>query len=171
MKTNHVIIASYNHEWKKEFEKIKDEIISALGSLALSVEHVGSTAVEGLSAKPIIDIDVVIENSSKLNEVIDKLADIGYIHEGNLGIEDREAFGYENKNHLMLHHLYVCPKNSKELKRHIAFRDYLKNHPEDVKEYSKIKKQGAKLYPFDIEKYIEYKSDFIKRLYDKISVS
>lgn len=169
MKTEFVEVVPYNPNWKIEFNKIADEIKNTLGKLIVSIEHIGSTSVEGLSAKPIIDIDIVIKDNSFLNEVIEKLSNVGYIFEGDLGIKDRYAFKYESKPDLMLHHLYVCPINSKELKRHIVFRDYLRNHPESIKEYSRIKEQGAKLYPNDIDKYIQYKSDFIEKIYNKIN--
>ena len=68
------------------------------------------------------------------------------------------------------HHLYVCPQDSAELKRHIAFRDYLRTHPETVREYSRIKEEGATLYPYDIEKYIEHKSPFIENVYREIGI-
>ena len=160
-----VIVKKYNPQWKTDFEQIKSEIISALGELALSVEHVGSTSVEGMSAKPIIDIDVVISSNAVLPAVIEKLSSIGYIHEGNLGIEGREAFKYENKPHLQEHHLYVCPENSPELFRHITFRNYLRSHPEAAAEYSSVKEEAARLYPDDIEKYIQYKSPCIEQFY------
>ena len=115
MKTKRVIVERYNPEWKREFEKIRSEIMAAASDLILSVEHVGSTSVEGLSAKPCIDIDVVIEDESLLGEIIARLSAVGYAHEGNLGIPGREAFKYSDKPHLMTHHLYVCPKNSPEL--------------------------------------------------------
>ena len=149
---------------------IKDELTSALGQLAIGIEHVGSTSVEGLSAKPIIDIDVVIKDYSVLKEVVSALGAIGYRHEGNLGIEGREAFKYDGKDHLRKHHLYVCPTDSPELKRHIAFRDYLRTHSDAVREYSHIKQEGAKRYPNDIERYIEYKSPFIEKIYAKMKV-
>ena len=168
MKTNNVTISSYDKNWENEFKKIKFEIKKILGNFALSIEHIGSTSVEGLSAKPIIDIDIVIKDNSVLNDVIEKLAINGYIFEGDLGIKDRFAFRYENKPQFMLHHLYVCPKNSAELKRHLKFRDYLRTHPNDMKNYEKVKLQGAKLYPNDIDKYIEYKSDFIESIYAKL---
>ncbi|MBD5549901.1 MAG: GrpB family protein [Lachnospiraceae bacterium] len=165
MKTKHVIVEPYNEIWPKEFEKIKAEIEPALANLCLGFEHIGSTSVIGLSSKPIIDIDVVIENYFVFPEVIKKLNSIGYIHEGDLGIKDREAFKYADKPHLLQHHLYVCPKDSKELQRHITFRDFLRSHPESIKEYSKIKEEAAKLYPDSIEKYMEYKSPCIAKLY------
>ena len=170
MKTKHIVVLPYKEQWKQDFQKIKEEIQCALGQMAISIEHVGSTSVQGLSAKPIIDIDVVIEDSSVLPSVLASLAEIGYQHEGDLGIAGREAFRYEGKDHLQEHHLYVCPKDSPELKRHIAFRDYLRTHPDAVQEYSRIKEEGAKTYPHDIEKYIEYKTHFIERIYSEIGI-
>lgn len=170
MRIKHVIVLPYDEQWERDFLRIKDEIQDALGQLALTIEHVGSTSVHGLSAKPIIDIDVVIEDSSVLGSVIASLAKIGYRHEGNLGIVGREAFKYEGKDHLHKHHLYVCPKDSAELKRHIAFRNYLRSHPEAVGEYSLVKEEGTRIYPYDMEKYIEHKTPFTERIYKEIGI-
>ena len=170
MVTKHVVVLPYDKQWKQDFLQIKDELQNALGELALRIEHVGSTSVQGLSAKPIIDIDVVIKDYSVFDDVVSALRSIGYRHEGNLGIEGREAFKYDSKEHLRQHHLYVCPQDSAELKRHIAFRDYLCNHRETVCEYSRIKEEGATLYPYDIEKYIEHKSPFIEKVYREIGI-
>ena len=170
MNKKHVVVMPYDESWKQAFTNIKSELEAALGNMALRIEHVGSTSVEGLSAKPIIDIDVVIKDTSMLEPVISALATIGYTHEGDLGIPGREAFKYEGKEHLMKHHLYVCAKDSDELKRHLAFRDYLRSHPEAVKEYSRVKTEGAQLYPYDIDKYIEHKSPFIENIYAKINL-
>lgn len=170
MITKHVVVLPYDEHWTRDFCEIKSEIQEALDQLALVIEHVGSTSVHGLSAKPIIDIDVVIKDYSMLDAVISALERIDYHHEGNLGIAGREAFKYEGKNHLRKHHLYVCPRDSEELKRHIAFREYLRSHPEAVREYSRIKEEGAALYPFDIEKYIEHKSPFVEKIYSEIGI-
>lgn len=165
MRTGQVIVLPYQASWKTDFEKIKKEIEITLGSLAIGIEHIGSTSVEGLSAKPCIDMDVIIESESFLPATIRRLEKIGYFHEGNLGIEGREAFCYTDKPHLIAHHLYVCPKNSKELHRHLVFRDFLRNNPEAVKKYSAVKEKAAKLFPDDIGKYIAYKSPCIEELY------
>ena len=170
MVTKHVIVLPYDKAWEKDFIDIKVELQKVLGELALSIEHVGSTAVQGLSAKPIIDIDVVIRNYAEFDAVASGLREIGYRHEGNLGIVGREAFKYDGKDHLRKHHLYVCPQDSAELKRHIAFRDYLRSHPEAVRAYSRIKEEGARLYPHDVEKYIEHKSPFIEKIYREIGI-
>ena len=169
MSKKRVIVAPYDEQWKEEFKKIEKELMMVLDGLVLRIEHVGSTSVEGLSAKPIIDIDVVIEDYDVFAEVVEALDSIGYRHEGNLGIEGREAFKYDGKEHLMKHHLYVCTKDSKELKRHLFFRDYLRLHQDAVLEYSRIKEEGARLFPEDIDKYIEHKSPFIEGIYKKIN--
>jgi len=150
MGTKRVVVMPYDEAWPNDFIKIRDEIKEVLGDLALRIEHVGSTSVRGLSAKPIIDIDVVIRDRQVLDEVVSALAEIGYCHEGDLGIPGREAFKYDGKEHLRKHHLYVCTQDCAELKRHIVFRDYLRSHPEALREYSRIKEEGAKLYPDDI---------------------
>lgn len=170
MKTKHVVVLPYDEAWADRFAEIKTEIEAALGELAFRIEHVGSTAVPGLSAKPIIDLDVVIRDSSAFHAAAAALEAIAYQHEGDLGIAGREAFRYDGKDHLQKHHLYVCAQNSAELKRHLAFRDYLRTHPEAVCEYSRIKEEGAALYPYDIDGYIEHKTPFIRRIYQKIGL-
>lgn len=164
-----VIVLPYDEAWKSSFVKIRDEIKDALGDLALRIEHVGSTSVEGLAAKPVIDIDVIIKDNTLLNDVIAALEKAGYFHEGDLGIKGREAFGYQDKEHLMKHHLYVCPEDSPELKRHISFRDYLRSHPEAVKKYGRIKEEAAALYPDDIDKYMKHKAPVITKIYEEMN--
>lgn len=165
MRTKKVIVLPYDAAWRSAYEKIKGEIEGTLGDLIIGIEHIGSTSVEGMSAKPCIDIDVIIEDHSAFAAVVEGLKEIGYIHEGDLGIKDREAFKYADKPHLMTHHLYVCPKYSEELHRHISFRDFLRSDPEAVKRYSLIKEKAAELYPNDINGYIAYKSPCIEELY------
>ena len=165
MRTKRVTVVPYDEAWESAFEEIKKEIEAVIGNMILGIEHIGSTSVKGLSAKPCIDIDVVIKDYSIFGELVDKLAAIGYIHEGNLGIKDREAFKYADKPHLMMHHLYVCPQYSEELRRHITFRDFLRHNAEAVKQYSLVKEEAAELFPDDIDKYIEYKTPCIEKLY------
>ena len=165
MRTKRVVVVSYDEAWKNAFEEIKTDIEAEIGALIIGIEHVGSTSVEGMSAKPCIDIDVIIKNYSVFDEIVRKLGAIGYIHEGDLGIKDREAFKYADKSHLMTHHLYVCPRDSEELHRHIAFRDFLRKNPEAVKEYIMVKEKAAALFPDEIEQYIAFKAPCIEELY------
>lgn len=165
MRTTKVTVLPYDSAWKTAFEEIRKEIEEAVGDLIVGMEHVGSTSVEGMSAKPCIDLDVVIADDSRLPAVISGLEAIGYIHEGDLGIKGREAFKYTNKPYLQNHHLYVCPRDSEELHRHLTFRDYLKTHPEAVAAYSRVKETAARLYPDSIDGYMAYKSPCIEELY------
>ena len=166
MKTKNVVVEKWNLKWKDEFERIVDSLGEDVIYNSVKIEHIGSTSVEGLSAKPIIDLDIVIENDKF--EIIKRLLnDKGYKHEGDLGIEGREAFSYSGKEELMTHHLYVCPKDSEELFKHITFRDFLKNNSALASEYSKVKEQAAVLYPDDIDKYMEFKSEIIEKIYKK----
>jgi GrpB-like predicted nucleotidyltransferase (UPF0157 family) len=165
METAKVVVVPYDAGWKSAFEEIKKEIEQAVGDLIIGIEHVGSTAVEGLSAKPCIDIDVIIRDYAIFDAVVDGLEAIGYIHEGNLGIKDREAFRYTDKPNLQKHHLYVCPRQSEELRRHITFRDFLRSNPEAAKKYGAAKETAARLFPDDMDQYIQYKSPCIEELY------
>ena len=166
MRTKSVVVEKWNPKWKDEFERIVDSLGEDVIYNSVKIEHVGSTSVEGLSAKPIIDLDIVIENDKF--EIIKRLLnDKGYKHEGDLGIEGREAFSYSGKEELMTHHLYVCPQDSKEFFRHIIFRNFLKNNPDLAAEYSNVKEQAAVLYPDDIDKYMEFKSKIIEKIYKK----
>ena len=143
MRTTKVIVLPYDASWKEDFEAIRKEIEGVIGNLIIGIEHVGITSVEGMSAKPCIDIDVIIKDYDIFDDVVNKLEDIGYLHEGDLGIKDREAFAYSGKEHLMTHHLYVCPQYSAELHRHITFRDFLRNNPDAVRKYSAVKEEAS----------------------------
>ena len=168
MRTEHVVVCRYDPEWKQRFTELKEKLGRALGDIALRIEHVGSTSVEDMAAKPIIDIDVVIKDDTALPKAVSALKEAGYFHEGDLGIKGRDAFSYIGPEKLPAHHLYVCPEDSDELARHIAFRNWLRSHPDEAKVYSDIKERGARMYPYNIDGYIEYKSSFIADVYAEI---
>jgi len=88
-----VTVVEYDPAWSTQFETLRSIVLSAVGDIAVVVEHVGSTSVPGLAAKPIIDIDVVVASAADVPVAIERLAVIGYEHRGNLGVEGREAFG------------------------------------------------------------------------------
>lgn len=169
MKTKAVIVSPYDPQWASEFEKLSSFLKSVLGFLAIDIHHVGSTSVPGLAAKPILDVDVVIKDRSELNEVIQRLATIGYRHEGDLDIPGREAFKYDTTP-FMAHHLYVLSQDAQELKRHLAFRDHLRSHPQDRDAYGAVKLIAAKAHPKDIDAYIADKNDIIQIIYKTLKL-
>ena len=161
-----IVVVPYNPNWVEEFKKIEKELLVVISDVVLSIEHVGSTSVVGLHAKPIIDIDIVVDNDMFII-VKEKLKEIGYQHVGDLGIESREAFSYKNKEYLMEHHLYVCNKDASELKRHTTFRDYLRKHDNERDRYNQIKIEMAKKFPHDIDNYLLGKESVILDIYKK----
>ena len=168
--TRTIEIVDYDPAWAEAFAGISRAVAAALGPLALRIEHVGSTAVPGLGAKPIIDLDVVIESTAVLPPVVEALETLGYTHEGDGGIAGREAFGREaatvpadgSGRAWPAHHLYVCPGDSEELRRHLRFRDYLRGHPEAAARYDALKRDLARRHANDIDAYVEGKSAFVE---------
>lgn len=164
-----VRIEEYNPEWPKAYKMIESVILEKLDGLLLRIEHVGSTSIPNLAAKPIIDIDIVIESMDYLPRVTEELEQLGYIHEGNLGIAGREAFArrddqvpYSRDVRVKHeHHLYVCDKESQELQRHIMFRDILRKQPLLVSEYAKLKMELSQKFKNDRSAYTDGKTEFI----------
>lgn len=159
---NPVIIVDYDPNWPRLFQSFSKRIADALGHMAAVVEHVGSTAVPGLAAKPIIDIDVLLTSETMLPVAIERLASLGYIYRGDLGVPEREAFFAPAGD--PPHHLYVCPPCSAEFRRHVAFRDYLRAHPKDARTYSDLKIALAERFREDRPAYNNAKAEFVTEL-------
>ncbi|UOQ44879.1 GrpB family protein [Halobacillus salinarum] len=172
---NGITLIDHDPSWSDEFNKIKHVIESHLQSFVLSIEHIGSTSIKGLSAKPILDIDLVISETNLFPQVCTKLRNLGYYHEGDLGIEGREVFGRENlhvpkdgsHSIWMDHHLYVCTEDSKELKRHLAFRNYLRQNTEAAYAYEELKKRLVRNSK-DRATYTSGKSKFVETILKEI---
>ena len=159
---NPLIVLSYDANWPGLFQSLRKRIADALGDMAAAIEHVGSTAVPDLAAKPIIDIDVLLASETMLPAAIERLESLAYIHRGNLGIPEREAF--LAPAHHPPHHLYVCPPCSGEFQRHKAFRDYLRAHPKDDKIYGDLKIALAKRFRENRPAYNTAKGEFVEEL-------
>ena len=130
--------------------------------MAAAIEHVGSTAVPDLAAKPIIDIDALLASETMLTAATERLASLGYIHRGNLGIPEREAFRAPAND--PPHDLYVCPPCRAEFGRHMAFRDYLRSHPKEAKVYGDLKIALAERFREDRPAYNTAKTEFVAEL-------
>jgi len=166
---NKIIVAEYSKEWPFAFESLKEVYKGFLSDLIIDIQHVGSTSIPGLAAKPILDIDLIIANRHLLNPVIIRLEKLGYEYQGDLGIPDREAFrNLSDRTPLdgsgriwQKHHLYCCTKNSISLRNHLQFRDFLLENPEKAKQYGVLKQQLVSQDPFDMDRYAELKTPFI----------
>src|SRR5262249_30207746 len=114
-----VVITDYDPSWPSLFASLDNSVAAALGPVLVRVEHVGSTAVPGIPAKPIIDLDVVVQPAD-MAEAVRRLSGLGYVHRGDLGVTGREAFAAPAGT--PDHHLYVCPVGSPALAQHLRFR-------------------------------------------------
>lgn len=162
---NEVVVLDYDPGWPRVFEELRSILWPAVSDIAISIEHVGSTAVPGLAAKPVIDIDVVVPEGD-VPTGIKRISDLGYEHRGDLGIPSREAF--RRPPGTPRHHLYLCPSGSPALANHIAIRDYLRADASAAIEYGKLKKRLARRFPRDIDAYIEAKTDYLVAILRKV---
>jgi GrpB-like predicted nucleotidyltransferase (UPF0157 family) len=147
---------------------LRAPIAGALAALAIEIVHVGSTAVPGLAAKPVIDLNVRLRAAEDLPAVIERLARLGYVHEGDLGIVGREAFatppGYATHDH----HLYVCAPDRGGHDDQIAFRDYLRAHPKTALAYARLKRTLAARHRNDRGAYANAKAGFVKAVLERV---
>jgi GrpB-like predicted nucleotidyltransferase (UPF0157 family) len=163
------LVHDYDDRWPRQFEKIRDLLAEALHGLSLRIEHVGSTSIPGMTAKPIIDLVVVIEPGS-LGYVTKALGGLGFRHEGDLGIPGREAFRPVEGStaaDLPRHHLYVCPIGNRSLEEQLAFRDYLREHPEEARRLSEHKRALCIEHDNDKPRYISGKSEMVREIIRK----
>jgi GrpB-like predicted nucleotidyltransferase (UPF0157 family) len=153
-----IVIVEYDPRWPGIFKQLRNRIAAALGPLVSRIEHIGSTAVPNLPAKPIIDLDVVIASRNDLPTVIRRLEPLGHRHQGDLGVPGREAFTTAPDTYP--HHLYVCAADSAALARHLAFRDLLRADPETARAYGELKRALAVRFRNDRAAYTDAKTAF-----------
>lgn len=161
-----VEVVDYRPEWEKDYKEEAKKIKQVLGKNCVSIEHIGSTAVKGMKAKPIIDIMPVVKKLSAVDEVHEELEALGYVCKGENGIADRRFFVKGGENPIFHVHIFE-ERNKNEIGRHLAVREYLRNHPEDVKEYSELKSHLAAEYPENIDDYCSGKADYLNGLEKK----
>lgn len=156
-----VELAEYDPAWPERFRALAERAASALGGMVLAVEHVGSTSVPGLAAKPVIDLDVVVRPED-LPAAIQRLGGLGYLHRGELGIPGRHAFRPPPGE--AKHHLYLCVPDSPGLREHLLFRDRLRSDPPAAAEYAALKRRLAEQHRDDPEAYQQAKRACIDAL-------
>ena len=163
-----IVILDYQPAWANQFELLKAVYQSRLGGLVAQVEHVGSTAVPGLAAKPVLDIDLIAENPQMLPAITTALEKLGYGPRGELGIAGRFAFARltgsapeDGTDRLWpAHHLYVCVRGSIALRNHLLFRDALRGDAALTGRYAALKHALAATSG-NMDAYVRGKTAFI----------
>jgi len=159
---NPIVVVPYDPAWPSAFEQLRRVIWPAVADVATSIEHVGSTSVPGLAAKPVIDITVVVPAVDDVASAIEGLAGLGYVHSDDLGVIGREAF--QSPHQAPRHHVYLCPRGSLALRNHLVVRDHLRTHPDDAARYGALKLQLAGQYRDDVAAYTAGKTETILRI-------
>ena len=158
-----VRVTVYNPEWAAQFEAEALKIRAVLGAELLAVHHIGSTAVPGLSAKPVIDIMPVVRDITRLDSFTAAFADLGYEAMGEYGIPGRRYF--RKGGALRTHQIHAFQADNRhDIERHLAVRDYLRACPDLAGEYGALKMRLAQQHPDDLEAYWQGKAGFVSRL-------
>lgn len=156
-----VRLSPYSAEWKRLFELEKISLQSALGSNILTIQHVGSTSIPGMPAKPIIDIGIAMADFEGARVCIPPIESLGYDYRGEFGIPRRHYF---SKGDPRTHHIHMVEITSPAWENMLLFRDYLCQHAEIAQEYAQLKQGLAVQYPQDREAYLDGKTAFVNRV-------
>ena len=155
-------VVSYNSNWKKIYKEESEKIKNMLNDIIIDIHHIGSTAIPGIKAKPVIDILVEVKDIEGVDQYNHKMKELGYEAMGEYGIPKRRFF---RKGRIKrTHHVHIFQVGNKEIERHINFKEYLIAHPDKAREYSKLKEKLANKYTYYVENYTNGKSDFIKEI-------
>ena len=161
-----VILKQHNPEWAAQFEEEAARLTAIFQPNLVAIHHVGSTAVPGIKAKPIIDIMVVVHNIEQVDAINDSMGQIGYIAKGEHGIDGRRYFRKGSDAH-HTHHIHTFQNGHPEIVRHLNFRDYLVAHPDVAQAYSRLKEELARKYHSEPPLYTDNKTDFIHAVDEK----
>ncbi len=159
-----IVVSDYNADWPLWFEKVRDYVWPAVMDVALGIDHVGSTAVPGLAAKPIVDMDIVVAAEGDLGPVIERLSGVGYTWRGDLGVPGREAFSSPSHIELPPHHLYLVVKDNRAHLDHYLLRDLLRADPKAREAYGALKRHNVELAQGDIDVYLALKAGLVAGL-------
>ena len=156
-------VAEPDPMWPDRFEQVAGELRPALGDLAERIEHVGSTSVPGLPAKPTIDIQVSVASMVPRSAYVDPLEELGFVWTLDPWDDTHEFFSRDQQGERAIH-LHVCRSGSQWERRHLVFRDWLRGHPEDAAAYATLKRHLAATHPRDVHTYTYEKGAFVREI-------
>lgn len=161
-----VTLNDYNPSWEQRYEDEKVKIIDVTGDQILAIEHIGSTSIKGMGAKPIIDIMVGVKLLDEVDVLVKPLSQIGYEYVPKIEWKDRKFFrkGLWGQGTC---HLHICEFVSNEWNEKILFRNYLRTHPKAAEEYYELKRKLATKYRFDRSMYTKSKEPYIQEIIQK----
>ncbi len=168
-RTRPYVIRPYDPAWPARYEAEANRIRAGLGEQAVRVEHVGSTSVPGLAAKPTIDIQLSVPSMAPRSAYTDPLVGLGYRWAIDPWTDEHEFFSRDEDGQRAFH-VHVCRQGSDWERRHLGFRDWLRTHPEDAAGYERLKRDLAERHPRDTYTYTDAKTDFIREIEARATV-
>jgi GrpB-like predicted nucleotidyltransferase (UPF0157 family) len=159
-----VQVVPHDPRWREAFAAEAEHVAAALGPNAVAVHHVGSTAIPGIHAKPIIDLLVEVRDLAELDARSAAMESLGYQVMGEYGLPGRRYFRKDDLEGTRTHHVHVFRAGSAEAERHLAFRDYMIAHPADAQRYGELKQKLAAEHPWSMDAYMDGKDAFIKEM-------
>ena len=161
-----VKLLSYKPGWKRLYKKEEELLRSSIGKYIEDIQHIGSTAIPGVKAKPIIDIAIGVKSLEVGEKCIKPLEKLGYEYRQDAGLKGRHFFAKGGKKN-RTHYIHIEKINSQFWKNHILFRNYLRKHKKAVKEYNELKEKLAEKYRDDRDAYTVEKAIFIQKILKK----
>jgi GrpB-like predicted nucleotidyltransferase (UPF0157 family) len=158
-----VRIVDYDRAWPGMAEAETERIAAAVGEVAVRIEHVGSTAVPGLAAKPIVDLQLSVADVDARSLYVGPLERLGYLFAPDPASPDFHFFGLP-ATRPRTHHLHACAAGSEDERRHLAVRDYLRAHSDEGNAYAELKRRLVARAPGDRPAYIEGKEEYVAAL-------
>ncbi len=159
-----ILVVQYDPAWAKAFEQESDAVCHALCAAGIDLHHIGSTAIPGILAKPIIDMLGIVDSLDAVELASDTMQSIGYEVMGQFGMEGRRYFRKFDNSGQRSHQLHVFASGSPHILRHLAFRDYLRNNPRQAAEYSELKAKITANNAVTWEEYMDAKDPFIAKI-------
>lgn len=160
-----VEILAHNEAWPRHFRLIAGDLERLLGNRVMAIHHVGSTAIPGLAAKPVIDIDVILPTSADVVEACPIIEAAGYEPRGNR--YDVDIFAFMKRQVMPRQRVYLCPKGHETHQRRMLFRDHLRSHPETAAAYQALKLKLSEDFQYDGDGYTAAKAAFVRAIVDK----
>ena len=159
-----VEVVPHNPNWRNEFEVEAKQIAAVMGETLITIHHIGSTAIHGIYAKPVIDMLVEVRDITEVDARSSAMESLGYEVKGEFGIPGRRYFRKDNQAGIRTHQVHTFESGSAQVTRHLAFRNFLNAHPEEAQKYSELKRKLAAEHPQNMDGYISGKDDFIKEI-------
>lgn len=163
LKRGTVILKKYHEKWARAFEEEKTNLKKLFDDAVIDVQHIGSTAIPNISAKPIVDMLMAVRSLSEVPKMRSALEDAGYTFREN-GSDDIQILFVKGPGERRTHHLHITELGSPEWRNSIAFRDYLRAHPDEAARYEELKKELAARYANEREMYTAVKQEYIEEV-------